>query len=77
MSETKIDSFILRFVHDMPSDADQASINWHGLIRHVQSKESTRFSNFEDAFEFINNYVRLSKQIPRGSISSEDISKSD
>jgi hypothetical protein len=60
VSETNIDSFIIRFVHDRPCGDSQKSANWRGFIRHVQCKESIQFTNFEEALEFIAKFVHLS-----------------
>ena len=52
MSETVISSFILRFTQE--SDAD---LPWHGVVRHVQSDEESRFTRIEEALWFIGRFV--------------------
>jgi hypothetical protein len=40
------------------------AVPWHGVIRHVQSKEEIRFTQIEDALRFVANYVELAAGIP-------------
>ena len=46
-------------------DKDPAAVPWHGVIRHVQSKEEIRFTQIEDALRFVANYVALGTAEPR------------
>jgi hypothetical protein len=47
-------SFVLRLSQKIFETEDgEASIEWRGNIRHVQSGEETKFSNFEDAQQFV------------------------
>ncbi|MFN2221077.1 MAG: hypothetical protein PVH65_00215 [Chloroflexota bacterium] len=79
MLETDVDSFILRFVQvrdaiardatmpdpqDKQQDNGPTAVPWHGVIRHVQSKEEIRFTQIEDALRFVANYVQLTANIP-------------
>lgn len=64
MLETDVDSFILRFVQgrfaeEKRQDKSPTTAPWHGVIRHVQSKEEIRFTQIEDALRFVANYLEL------------------
>jgi hypothetical protein len=64
MLETDVDSFILRFVQERSAqesnqNSGSPAAPWHGVIRHVQSKEEIRFTQIEDALRFVANYVEL------------------
>ncbi len=76
-SETpRVESFVLRFVADAPSDAaplessaspDPAPpARWHGVIVHVQTNQEKHFTNIADAVAFIARYV------PVGDVASSD-----
>ncbi len=69
MLETDVDSFILRFVQvrfaeEERQDKSPTAAPWHGVIRHVQSKEEIRFTQIEDALRFVANYVELAADEP-------------
>ena len=67
MLETDVDSFIMRFVQERSRSSDPAAAPWHGVIRHVQSKEEFRFTHIEDALRFMANYVQLAENEPNES----------
>lgn len=47
-------SFVLRLSQKIfDNEAGEPHIEWRGNIRHVQSGDETRFSNFEDAQDFV------------------------
>jgi len=47
-------SFVLRFTQKVfQSEAGSPEVQWRGNIRHVQGGEEKRFSEFDDALEFI------------------------
>ena len=47
-------SFVLRFTQKVfQSEAGEPEVQWRGNIRHVQGGEEKRFSEFDDALEFI------------------------
>lgn len=47
-------SFVLRLSQKIfDNDKGEPHIEWRGNIRHVQSGDETRFSNFEDAQDFV------------------------
>jgi hypothetical protein len=52
-----VESFVLRFVQDAPSDS--ASATWHAVVVHVQSNEEKSFTDFADAVAFIARYVHV------------------
>lgn len=56
MTETRIVSFIVRFVQ--PESGERAT-PWHGVVRHVQSREEMRFTRVEEALQFMGRYVPL------------------
>ena len=64
MLETGVDSFIVRFVQEKGQSDGPAAAPWHGVIRHVQSKEEMRFTHIEDALRFVANYVELAQDEP-------------
>lgn len=67
MSETKIASFIVRFVQGAGKDAGDRGeapagrlvAPWRGVIRHVQSREEMRFTAVDEAVAFMERYVAL------------------
>ena len=65
MLETNVDSFIVRFVQEQSQSNGPAAMTWHGVIRHVQSKEEIRFTRMEDALHFVANYVDIAAESPR------------
>ena len=47
-------SFVLRFTQKIfQSDAGEAQVQWRGNIRHVQTGDEKRFSEFENVAQFI------------------------
>ena len=50
--------------HRQSQDNGLTAAPWHGIIRHVQSKEEIRFTQIEDALRFVANYVELSAGMP-------------
>ncbi|MFQ5419246.1 MAG: hypothetical protein ACE5FD_05960 [Anaerolineae bacterium] len=61
MPETTIASFILRFVQDHDA-AQTPGEKWHGVIRHVQTSEETRFTDITEALAFMAGYVQFDYQ---------------
>lgn len=59
MAETTINSFVVRFVQELPPEPLEGKVPWHGSIRHVQSNTESRFSDFADAIAFMNCYVDI------------------
>lgn len=64
MLETSVNSFILRFVQGQPSENSQDVLTWHGVIRHVQSKQEIRFTHIEEALNFVASYVDIDRDTP-------------
>ena len=62
MPETTVNSFIVRFVQEMPAQSGAGIEPWHGIIRHVQSSRETRFTRIEDALAFMHGYVDINEQ---------------
>ncbi len=58
-------SFVLRFVQEeptedtTPSNANDSSRTWRGVIRHVQSDDEQHFARWDDAVAFIARHVSL------------------
>jgi uncharacterized protein YukE len=47
-------SFVMRFTQKIyNSDDGEAQVQWRGHIRHVQSDDETRFSNYDEATAFV------------------------
>jgi hypothetical protein len=57
MNETKIISFVVRFLEE--ESAPAAPRTWRGVIRHVQSREELAFLHMEEALAFMARYVSL------------------
>ncbi|CAG0947686.1 hypothetical protein ANRL1_04426 [Anaerolineae bacterium] len=54
----RVESFVLRLVHDAPEDGAPADAHaWRGVIVHVQTNEEKSFTHFADAVAFIARYV--------------------
>ena len=51
-------SFILRFVQDQPGEGTTVR-PCRGAIRHIQSDEDVQFTHWEDAVEFIQQFVSI------------------
>ena len=53
-----IASFVLRFTEELWQDpSGEPHVQWRGQVRHVQSNDETRFTNFADALAFIQKYL--------------------
>ena len=53
-----IASFVLRFTQELWQDIQgEPHIRWRGHIRHVQSDEENRFTDFAEAVTFIQRYL--------------------
>lgn len=63
MPEKAVTSFILRFVHE--PETENATVEWRGLIRHIQSCEQLHFVRIEDCLRFIDEYVKLDSGGPQ------------
>jgi hypothetical protein len=74
MTETRIVSFVLRFVQ--PESGDSVT-PWHGVVRHVQSREEARFTRVAEALQFMSRYVPLDEGPadgqPDGASSPQDV----
>jgi hypothetical protein len=58
-SETRVVSFVLRFVCDAPADGASRPAVWRGVIRQVQSDAECHFTHWNEAMAFIGQYVNL------------------
>lgn len=61
-----ISSFIIRFVHAEPASGTsvEAPAPFRGSIRHIQSDREIIFLRWEDAVEFIRQFVPLEAEKP-------------
>ena len=59
MPETKITSFMIRFVEEHVPASQPGAPPWRGVVRHVQSREEERFTRKEELLAFIGRYVDL------------------
>ncbi len=56
--DNNIASFMLRFTQELWSDqADEPHVRWRGHVRHVQSDEQARFTDFAEAVAFIQQHL--------------------
>jgi hypothetical protein len=53
-----VTSFILRFVQDK-TEIETASPQYRGSIQHIQSDEEIQFTHWEDAVDFISQFVSI------------------
>jgi hypothetical protein len=68
--ETRLVSFVLRFVYEEPPPAgetpsqaaEDAPPGWHGSIRHVQSNAERHFTRWADALGFMSEYVEIKEE---------------
>lgn len=65
MPETTVNSFVVRFVQETAAHSGAGIKPWHGIIRHVQSSQETRFTRIEEALAFMHGYVDISAEKPR------------
>ncbi len=61
-----ITSFVLRFIVEEPDDAANVPALCRGVIQHVQRDETLNFSDWQDAVEFIRQYVPIDTDAKRG-----------
>jgi len=61
-----INSFVIRFVVDGPSSAEEARSPYRGTIRHIQSNAELSFNTWQDAVKFIQRYVSLETMSGQG-----------
>ena len=54
-----VESFVLRFVQDAPSNGADSLRQWHAVVVHVQTNEEKTFTDFADAVAFIARYVTI------------------
>ena len=54
-----VESFVLRFVQDAPSDGADSVRPWHAVVIHVQTNEEKTLTDFADAVAFIARYVPI------------------
>jgi len=52
-----VTSFILRFVQDQPPDTNTQ--RYRGAIRHIQTDREVQFTHWEDAENFIRNFISI------------------
>ncbi len=54
-----IESFVIRFVLDERTLAENKQPSYRGEVRHIQSDEEILFQAWEDVVEFVKRYVPL------------------
>ena len=59
MPEATIASFILRFTKEHGAEDERVTPPWRGVIRHVQTNEEARFTQIEDALDFLARFVDI------------------
>ncbi len=54
----RVESFIIRFVQDLPDDSIAPGLQaWRGVVIHVQTNEEKHFTHLADALAFMAKYV--------------------
>jgi hypothetical protein len=78
-SQTNVASFVLRFVQETTknTNTDPPRMDWHGVIKHVQTNNEQRFTSFADAVAFISRYVRLEDFSPTVNLETGDAAHQD
>ena len=61
-----VESFVLRFVQDAPSNGADSARQWHAVVVHVQTNEEKTFTDFADAVAFIARYVPIQRMKDEG-----------
>lgn len=56
MTETAVQSFVVRFVQE------DNTVAWRGFIRHVQTSEEIHFTHMQDAIRFMSQYVVVDQE---------------
>lgn len=74
MPETKITSFMIRFVEEDVSPGQSAAPAWRAVIRHVQSREEEGCTQVDELLAFIGRYVDLESAGAGEDVSHSDIS---
>ncbi|MDX1615022.1 MAG: hypothetical protein R3300_11985 [Candidatus Promineifilaceae bacterium] len=62
MTETTVNSFVVRFVQEAALPPEQDPAAWRGVIRHVQSKTELHFTNFHDAVTFMSRFLEFKEE---------------
>jgi hypothetical protein len=57
MSETAVNSFVIRFKQEQTSI--QTAQPWRGSIRHVQTNRETHFTDIQEALTFMAQFVKI------------------
>ncbi len=57
-TQPNISSFVIRFVSDPAADEDKR-VAYRGAIRHIQTDEEVGFTQWQDAVNFIEQYIPI------------------
>ncbi len=57
-TQPAISSFVIRFVRESAEDSEE-SASYRGAIRHVQTDEEVGFTQWQDAVNFIEQYIPI------------------
>jgi hypothetical protein len=59
LDSPRVESFVLRFVHDVAEEGASVPTEhaWRGIVVHVQSNTEVNFTEFADAVAFIARYL--------------------
>jgi hypothetical protein len=57
-SKTQIVSFIIRFVQDQTKGTVEP-VPYRGAIRHIQTDQEVQFTHWEDAEDFIRQFISI------------------
>lgn len=57
--DTRLVSFVVRFVCDSAPPPGTPAPSWHGVIRHVQSDAERYFTQWAEAEAFVARYVAV------------------
>ena len=57
-NQPNISSFVIRFVSD-PTEEKDKRVTYRGAIRHIQTDEEVGFTQWQDAVNFIEQYIPI------------------
>ena len=75
-SNTHIVSFVIRFVQDQ-SVRDMNPVPYRGAIRHIQTDQEVQFTQWDDAVDFIQQFIPIDQTTVQFEKPIQNIHKGD